>query len=112
MPQVTHFNDDTLVRYLRGALKHLQNRGIAVFASAGGVQVNVNDALRDLNEQFPELSEKEEKFLHIIRATHPKLLAKALALVKMPADEEVPANLTEVNNLYFFYLSTCTHLGK
>lgn len=113
MPQVTHFNEETLVRYLRAALQHLQ---VAVeldnVYGADGVSYNLRDALRDLNAQFPELSEKEEKFLHVVRATQPELLSNAKELMHFKQDAPIPPHLVSVNRLHNVYLSTLTHWEK
>lgn len=115
MVQKTHFNEETLVRYLRAALQHLHLHAAVdlahVYGADGVMAYNMADALRDLNEQFPELTAKEKKFLDVIRATQPELLSHAKELILLKAEQPVPSHLVTVNRAYAMYLSTLTHWG-
>lgn len=112
MTQKTHYNEETLVRYLRAALQHLRTVvDLENVYGADGATYHMDDALRDLNEQFPELTPKEQKFLDVIRATQPWSLSHAKELLALGKNDPVPEHLSSINAHYAFYLSTLTHWG-
>jgi hypothetical protein len=112
MTQVTHFNQETLVRYLRLMMQYLQAQQHTAVIQNGGPTIVLSTALRDLNEQYPELSEKDEKFLRVIRATRPQMLSHAKELVSFDMNARIPEHLKAVNDLYIVYLSTLKHWEK
>ena len=111
MPQVTHFNEETLVKYLRIMMRVLRQQDIDSIAPLEGGTIDIAALQRELDQQFPEISKKDKRFLEVIRATQPELLTQAKMLVLTDAKTPVPRELVAVNNAYVTYCATLTNWG-